>query len=296
MNKIFIISGTILTTILFLIIAIFFSIQNNKVGTNPFPVGNPATWKTSGSNIYRNTGNVGVGTNTPAYTLDVYGNLRVDGNSYLTDLAIAAGTFIAIDNTGKIIATSTPSSGDLSLYVPYTGATSDLNLGSNDLTVSGTTTASGAFVLSNSASPVLDTQGEMAIDTTSGQLRYNDGTLERVLKPTYDKSMGNVASTTIDVSLNSFDTGTTTWRLMNPDGGVKLEKIYCKTDQGTIIVRAGDGTNWSEDIVCSSAGAEDESLSNNTFTDRENFIVQIGSQSGDPGWVLPTFTFSDIAD
>jgi len=53
---------------------------------------------------------VGIGTTTPSYVLDVYGTARVDGVFSLTDLATAAGTFVAIDSTGQLIATTTPTS------------------------------------------------------------------------------------------------------------------------------------------------------------------------------------------
>lgn len=41
------------------------------------------TWLQSGSNIYYNIGNVGIGTSTPLFPLDVIGNVRISNNLYV---------------------------------------------------------------------------------------------------------------------------------------------------------------------------------------------------------------------
>jgi hypothetical protein len=65
-------------------------------------------WILSGNDVYNTTGKVGIGTNTPAATLDVTGNVNVTGKINFTDasgnvaLKISgfknAGTFISLDN------------------------------------------------------------------------------------------------------------------------------------------------------------------------------------------------------
>ncbi len=42
-----------------------------------------SVWNTSGSNIYFNTGKVGIGTTTPMYPLDVIGDARISNNLYV---------------------------------------------------------------------------------------------------------------------------------------------------------------------------------------------------------------------
>lgn len=97
-----------------------------------------------------------------------------------------------------------------------------------------------------------------------------------------------IASTTVDTALVDLASGTTTWYAGNINGAHTVASIYCKTDQGTAIARIGDGTNWTEQITCNSTGAEDASLSNNTFTDREDLVIEIGTSATNPNRV--TFT------
>ena len=75
--------------------------------------------KSTGASIFSAlvTGNVGIGTTTPYALLSIGGNVVIGasaaggtlGDFYLPKLGTAAGTFIAVDETGKVIATSTTS-------------------------------------------------------------------------------------------------------------------------------------------------------------------------------------------
>jgi hypothetical protein len=73
-----------------------------------YPAEGQAVYGTS-SIFMTPTGYFGVGTTTPAYKLDVYGNARVDGSLTLSPLATPAGTFLAVNTVGQVIATSSPS-------------------------------------------------------------------------------------------------------------------------------------------------------------------------------------------
>jgi hypothetical protein len=97
-----------------------------------------------GLRIQSTTGNVGIGTTSPYSLLSVGGDVVVGastaggtlGDLYLPKLGVAAGTFLAVDATGKVIATTTPAGGTgLTSLNSQTGSTqtfatsSDTNIG-----------------------------------------------------------------------------------------------------------------------------------------------------------------------
>ncbi len=61
----------------------------------------PATqWTTSGSNIYFNSGNVGIGTATPAYKLDLVGDINITGSFRINGTPIGTGGGGGISGAG----------------------------------------------------------------------------------------------------------------------------------------------------------------------------------------------------
>ena len=137
----------------------------------------------------------------------------------------------------------------------------------------------------------MDAAGEISIDTATSSLRYYDGSTVMNLSPVFEKSF-TTASTTIDLDGNQFETATTTFTLWNPAKRVVLSGLYCKTDVGTLRLKCGDGTNWTEVVACSSTGAEDDSsMTNNTFTIREDFICKLGTAATSPKEVTVSAEF-----
>lgn len=150
-----------------------------------------------------------------------------------------------------------------------------------------------SFEIPNGASPTVNATGEIAVDTSSpnGQLQIDMGTSTVAFVPDFDKSW-SVASSSPDGSSNTFDTATTTWEVWHPSRPVTLNSIYCETDVGTLYARVGDGTNWTEGVACSATPTADESLNNNTFTAREDVIIEIGTSATSPDWVTVDLNFN----
>lgn len=68
-------------------------------GTVSLPAGTPSQWTSSGSTIYYNTGNVGIGTSSPAEKLHLAGKMKIDG---INTLEFGAGVSGKQADAGKI--------------------------------------------------------------------------------------------------------------------------------------------------------------------------------------------------
>lgn len=247
--------------------------------------------------------------NNPAYWSLMSGGLRTATS---TDFAQAA-YFVATSTTGTStfahnvnIGTSTVIS---RLAVQGLSSGSILQLLSNtgikfmEMLNTGVTTLLGAWdwggatsiEIVNGSAPTVDATGEIAVDTTSDQYIYYGSATKRVLTP-FDEKSAFIASTTIDKAGVSFSVGTSTFEMANYSRAVTLDTFYCKTNTGTTTVRFGDGTNWTAVVVCGPGGGTGSSLSNNTFTAREDVQVQVGSAVGTPAKVTVSASFLTTAD
>jgi hypothetical protein len=71
---------------------------NTQISIRPY-----CQWTTSGSNIYYNSGKVGVGTTAPFVQLDVSGGVAVAGQSYNLGQTANSNALTNILNTGKMV-------------------------------------------------------------------------------------------------------------------------------------------------------------------------------------------------
>ena len=209
--------------------------------------------------ILGTSGNVGIATTSPEARLDVWG---ASSGKVLTLFSDAGTKFMEMLNTGVTTL--------LGVW-DFGGATS--------------------LEIPNGADPTVNATGEIAVKTATSTVEFYDGTNQQVLSPYFDLSF-QFGSTTLDTGLKSFDTGTTTFYLRNPDGRVTLTGQYCKTNAGTLMMNVGDGTNWADILAITSSGVEDASIaSNGTFNDREDIQVRFGTGAATPDRVQCTLTF-----
>jgi len=200
--------------------------------------------------------------------------LRTPGSSYMTETSLG-------------IATTTPearldvwgaNSGKIVTFFSDTGTKFLELLNTGVATVLGVWDFGGAtsVEIPNGTGPTVDATGEIAVDTTGGQFAYFDGIADRRLSATTTKSF-NIASSTLDAMGNRMSNGTSTFQLMNSAEPLTLLGFYCvASTTGSVMVRFGDGANWTTEQLCTS-GAYTVTTSNNTFTSFEAFMVQASS-------------------
>lgn len=232
-------------------------------------------------------GYCGIGTTTPVEELSITGDLWFTG-------AVKSGTWngtkVDISDYTNLTAGDhiTLTGDDLDVDDDYLLNNGDIGTGVYDF--GGATSVE----IPNGSAVYTNTTGNIAIDTSSGQLRYGNGSATSTLVGDFDKSF-YIASTTTDKDYNKFNTASTTFELWNPKRAVTLTDLYCKTNDDTVFLECGDGTNKTEIIVCDNDGQEDDSsITNGAFTARENFVCTVKEVSGSPDavWVTATFAYT----
>lgn len=214
-----------------------------------------------------------------------YGGLEVDVSAYSGLLAISGGATSEVDAKSELEA-------QIADVSDFAEADGDTFTGVHDF--GGAT----SIEIVNGTNPTVDASGEIAVNTTaaSSSIRFHDGAAERALFTTTDKSLA-LSSSTLAYLGGYSGSGTTTMLIGNYLRPITLTNIYCKTDQGTALVRFGDGTNLTETITCSTSGASDDgSIANSTWTAREDFEISVGTQTSNPGIITITATIRQDAD
>lgn len=150
-------------------------------------------------------------------------------------------------------------------------------------------------IYANASVALASVAGVMGIDTTTGQLRWHDGTNEHIALDEVCKTF-NMASTTGPIfdGDEPFGAGvpaTTTYSLntVNQSSGFTLSSITCQTDAGVALLslnNAGSNPTFSH-LFCKAGlvagqNASTTFTSNNTFAQYADARIQIGSATGTP--------------
>ena len=186
-----------------------------------------------------------------------------------------ASTFSPIAGSASIVTVGVLGSGSIALGF---GA---INNGSSGITSTGVINFGGAtsFEIPNAASPVVNTAGEIALDTTDNQLLVADsGGTARVipLEPVL------FAVTISSTSAEWFNGGKLDIPSHTKDGR-ELTQFRCHVDGGTSVVAnvTDNGTNDTESITCATTQTSDTNVStNDTFTADELWAIEIGAITG----------------
>jgi hypothetical protein len=149
-------------------------------------------------------------------------------------------------------------------------------------------TTTGTQAIPVGASVITPSAGNIAIDSTSGQLRYSDGTT-RVFPGFHTLSFGYSTSTAY--------TGTSTFLLGPAAAALTVASARCETDTGTLGVSLYDGTNRASYIpTASTTIATFTFTTNNTFTAGETMRVDIGTPASSPTKIACRLKYTYDAD
>lgn len=220
--------------------------------------------------------------------------LTVNGTATSTNLKVTALT------ASRLIATAADK-----LMTSVSALTSWIAGTTNEITVTddgdGTVTLSlpatidlggkTSLEIPNGTGPTVDTDGECAIDTTSGQLKCDLGANVSVI------GNGNIYSAFSYATTTAW-TGTTTIPLGTAYVAETWNGVQCFTDAGTLNVDFGDGTNFTNATTSRALNpVPTHTLStNNTFTAGETRYVRVGTPASSPTKISCTVSKSITAD
>jgi hypothetical protein len=145
-----------------------------------------------------------------------------------------------------------------------------------------------SFEIPNAAGNTTDATGEITVDTTTDQLRYRGGSVDRVFAPKYRfcKTLENPVEADDNIPF------------FLPETAITITDVDCRVTGGTSIVATiSDGTNALEGVTCDADNASDDgSIANGTFTALENMEVDFSSPSGTNTWVEWCISYTITAD
>lgn len=270
-------------------------------------------WISTGSDIYYN-GKVGIGTSTPAFPLDVIGNVRISNNLYVGGGIIISDKVNANAEvvTGKMIADSIVTDSTKGFY-GTTKFNGDIKLSSR-LNVDGNTIIGGNLTAGSVSSPNISTTdfnvanllsaNKISAYRITGQLgdsliRFGDSTIW------INTSLNRIYATSITTSGTTYG-GLAIGTLAKAYGTQSLALGTNAVSSGTqsIAIGAGMSTNALR-AICIGASGSGTSLTNNIpnsfmlafASDIPTLFVSSGSGTGTSGNVSiggntnPTYKF-----
>lgn len=209
-----------------------------------------------------------------------------DANTIATGILLDSGTRAGVNATSSSYTFNVQgTAGVNSFQVSSSSGTSILQITAGSEVLVDPT---ASFRLPITASLNTPTGGQIGIDSTSGQLRYNTGSATSTVVVDYQLSF-QVASTTLDTFNNQFSNATTTWQVKNYRNPVTLKWMYCKTDTGTVLMNISGNL-----LSCTSTGAS--STPSTTYSAEADVDVSIGTAASTPNRVRTTLQFIPTPD
>jgi len=264
-----------------------------------------AQWTTSGTNVYYNGGNVGIGTNTPGVKLEVSGTPSTSGNLFKFSGADSNGNLfneIASTGIGGAILKLSGGSGT-PFYLQSTGSGS--GAGNNKFVIG--TASSGLFSLQSDGNVGIGTtnpQSNLQIGTQASASSASPGSLS--LGGTYSNSAGaNLKLKLYDdgVTANTYGLGVSSGSMdfgVSPSAGynwyagssnkMSLSNSGNLTVSGIIAAKYQDVAEWvpsSEQIAAGTVVVLDTTKSNQVISSTQSYDTRVaGVVSEQPGIAL----------
>jgi hypothetical protein len=224
-------------------------------------------WTTSGSNIFYNTGNVGINNSTPAFTLDVggtitsdatgttnafrtaNGNIQMNGNGLITGTEFTGtntGSAITFQNSGATFQVNGAGAVSAAGVFTSTGSTGGFNVttstAANSIQTSGGVTIAGNLTLPLISAPCLGTNtsgvavsvscgggGSSQWTTTGTSIYYNIGNVGiNNSSPSFTLDVGGTLASDATTTTNSFQNSNGNFQV-NGNGAVSAVGVYSST-------------------------------------------------------------------
>ena len=149
--------------------------------------------------------------------------------------------------------------------------------------------AATSFELPNVADPTVDAAGEIAIDTTDGQITWFNGVQNTL-----------IATQSFGVDINSLSFDGTLPKLKRYGDAITITSINCVTSSATSVVfqllegdaNGANGAIVDTDISCSTTNAADDGALSNAAIDAGDWLLASISQvSGEVDWLSVTVEY-----